>query len=176
VSIDGTDETAPRPVPGLLPPTVAPGDGAVTDQERNRYGVLLDSAAERGLLSAVEYQARLGELADATSVDELRRIVTELPAFGSAGASTASLRDQRRPGASRTRPTADPAALDSALWANLTPAKKRAGSGSPWLVLAVIVLVILVAFVALALMAAHVSHAHHTGAPPPAAVLSRLRP
>ena len=43
-------------------------------------------AAERGLLSPTEYQARLGEVAEASSVDELRRIVTELPAFGTPSA------------------------------------------------------------------------------------------
>ena len=174
MSIDGTDQSAPRPLPSLAPPAVPPG--AVTDEERNRYGMLLDSAAERGLLSSGEYQARLGELAEATSVDELHRIVTELPAFGAAGARPASPSVRGRSGTSRTGPVADPAALDSALWANLTPAKKGTGSGSPWLVLAVIVLVVIVAFVALALVAAHVAHAHHTGVPAPGAVLSRLRP
>ena len=54
----------------------------VTDEVRNRYGELLDRAAERGLLSPFEYQERLGRVAEATSEDELRVLVTELPAFG----------------------------------------------------------------------------------------------
>ena len=53
----------------------------MTDEDRNRFGILLDHASERGLLTPLEYEFRLSELAEATSMDELRRIVTELPAF-----------------------------------------------------------------------------------------------
>ena len=58
-----------------------PATAPVTDEDRTTFGLLLDRAAERGLLSQSEYQLRLGELAEATTRDEMRRIVTELPVF-----------------------------------------------------------------------------------------------
>jgi len=178
VNIDGIDPTAPRPVPDLVPAGSVPGyEPGVTDDVRNRYGVLLDHAAERGLLAPAEYQARLAELADATSEEQLRRIVTELPAFAVAGAVGASERSSRSTGASAPRPAADPAALDSAMWANLTPPRPARSSGNPWVMLLLLVAVLLVAMVALALVAGHVAHTHHTGAGPVGGVLlSRLRP
>ena len=57
------------------------GTAPVTDEDRTTFGLLFDRAAERGLLTQSEYQLRLGELAEATSRDEMRRIVTELPVF-----------------------------------------------------------------------------------------------
>ena len=150
--------------------------GGVTDEVRNRYGVLLDHAAERGLLAPSEYQARLGELADATSEDQLRRIVTELPAFAVPTVTGAVGRSSRSTGTVTAQAVADPAALDSALWSNLTPPRPGRTSGNPWVMLLLLVAVLLVAIVALALVAGHVAHTHHTGAAPVAGVLSRLRP
>jgi hypothetical protein len=149
----------------------------VTDEERNRYGVLLDHAAERGLLAPVEYQARLAEVADATSVEELQRIVTELPAFGATVAAAPSPPGSSPWGGSAgARRAPDPAAFDSALWANLTPARSRRDSGNPWLILAIVTAVLLVAVVVLAVVAAHVAHTHHaTSVGPGAVVVSRLR-
>lgn len=171
---DRTTTTAPLPVPelsGATDGTPAP----VSDDDRNRYGALLDSAAERGLLSPAEYQVRLVALADAGSEDELRRIVTELPLFAGPapdGTPTAPV----SPVADRPLLAGDPAALDSALWANLTPSRTRRTSSNPWAALAVVVVVLLVAIVALALVGSHLAHAHHVGAPPvPATVVSRLR-
>ncbi len=46
---------------------------AIDDDERDRYGLLLDRAAERGLLTPREYRFRLGELAAATTVDRCAR-------------------------------------------------------------------------------------------------------
>ena len=191
MSTDGTERTEPRPVPELALGAVAPGAGlaggpapGVTDEDRNRFGVLLDHAAERGLLSPVEYQARLAELADAASTDELQRIVTELPAFaGSDGTTVSPVREggvSGPAGATGTRPThratMDPATLDSALWASLTPSANRRSSGNPWVVLAVLVAVLLVAMAALALIVAHMAHTHHVGAAGTVAVVvSRLR-
>jgi hypothetical protein len=174
VSTDRTSTAAPRPVPELGGEAGA-GRGAVSDADRNRYGLLLDSAAERGLLSPAEYEVRLVALADADTEDELRRIVTELPAFAPAGSTAPSTST-----ASALGPAArvdDPAALDSALWANLTPARARRGSGNPWVALAVLVLVLLVSLVVLAVVASHLAHTHPAAvAHAPAAVVSRLRP
>ena len=69
---------------GYRDPTIEPwvdDQTGVTDDDRNRYGLLLDRAAERGLLSAHDYQSRLGELAAATSIDQMTMIVSDLPAF-----------------------------------------------------------------------------------------------
>jgi len=163
--------SSPVPVPGSA---VGARSTGVSDEERNRYGVLLDHAAERGLLSPWEYQARLAELADAASVEELQRIVTELPAFGTSTAQ-APYGAGSSPAATSvgTRRPLDPAATDSALWANLTPARPRRGPGNPWLVLAIVIVLLVVAVMTLALVAAHVAHARHPAAAE--AVLSRLR-
>ena len=174
---DGDDHSAlppPAAVPSAVPSAAAPGAGAgVTDEDRNRYGVLLDHAAERGLLSGAEYQARLVELADATSVDQMQRIVTELPAFGAVGSAPAATRGS----ASASAPAPAPGDLEAALWAARTPPAPRRARGNPWMVLLVVVVVLAVALVALALVAAHYSHTHHTGlAPVAGALLSRPRP
>jgi len=95
VTTDGPQLPTPQRVPDLLavpaaePAPVPDLPSGVTDEDRNRYGVLLDHAAERGLLSPGDYQARLSEVASATSLDELKRIVTELPVFDGVGTSPA---------------------------------------------------------------------------------------
>ncbi|HEX7459277.1 MAG TPA: DUF1707 domain-containing protein, partial [Acidimicrobiales bacterium] len=148
----------------------------VTDEDRNRYGVLLDHAAERGLLSPPEYQVRLVELAEATSVAQLQRIVTELPAFrGPVGPASVADGPVPVPGGPvgpaavpgrPVGPSVGPAAapeLDAALWASLTPATARRSRGNPWVILIVLVAVLMAALVGLALVAGHVSHAHTGG-------------
>ena len=195
---DGDDQLTPPPAPVpsvplaatpgastpgpavAVPPAPVPEVGGVTDEDRNRYGVLLYHAAERGLLSGPEYQARLVELADATSLDQMRRIVTELPVFGAPGGVPASDRASGSPSSARPGPGspsgAAPGDLEAALWAARTPANPRRSRGNPWVILLVVVAVLAVALVVLALVAAHYSH-HHTGSTPVAgALLSRLRP
>ena len=175
MTTNGHETVPPRPVPEAGP---GAGPPAVTDDERNRYGSLLDAAAERGLLSATEYQARLGEVAEATSVAELQRIVTELPAFGAP--STAEGGATRSAGATRaagvTAPTGGvPAApdLDAILWSERTRAVERRERGNQWIVLAVVLGVLLVALVALGLVAAHLTHTHGAGTSA-AAIAGRL--
>ena len=77
--MNGHPSGGPQPVPELVGP-VPPG--VVSDDDRNRFGRLLDTAAEQGLLSPLDYQNRLAQVASAGSVAELQRIVTEIPAFG----------------------------------------------------------------------------------------------
>jgi hypothetical protein len=151
VTTDGEQGAAPRRVPELT-------DG-VTDEDRNRYGVLLDHAAERGLLSPTEYRVRLAGLAEATSVGELQRIVTELPVFEGTGVQS---KKSSIPAAGRA--AAVPAdGLDAALWAGLTPSSPRPARRSPWLVLVAVVVMLILALVALALVAAHFAHVHSAG-------------
>jgi hypothetical protein len=152
VTTDGDERPAPRRVPELTE--------RVTDEDRNRYGVLLDHAAERGLLSPTEYRLRLADLAEATSIDECRRIVTELPIFDRVNAQTtaSAVPSGLPPGVSATG-----SGLDSALWAGLTPAKVRRGRGSPWLILVAVLVLLVMAMVALGLIAAHFAHAHTAG-------------
>jgi hypothetical protein len=133
----------------------------VSDEDRNRFGVLLDHAAERGLLSSAEYQVRLSDLADATSVDEMQRIVTDLPAFGTSAPSTAS--EPRSTGPSVRASSAG------------SSAHSRRRRGNPWVILTVVIVVLVVALVSLALVAAHVSNTHHLApAGATGALLSRL--
>ncbi len=141
-------------------PVAPPATSPVTDEDRTTFGLLLDRAAERGLLSQSEYQLRLGELAEATSRDEMRRIVTELPAFVTP-APMARSRRGRKP--------AFPAAGQSAV-----VAERRA---TPWALLAVVVAVLLITLVFFAFYAEHVVHQHTNGAgvPPVVSVVSGLR-
>jgi hypothetical protein len=74
--------TAQPPASDYAPqvPTAVP-IGAVSDEERTSYGLLLDRAAERGLLDPSEYEVRLRRLAEATTTAQMVAIVSELPAF-----------------------------------------------------------------------------------------------
>jgi len=56
-------------------------DEVITDEVRIRYGLLLDRAAERGLLEPADYEVRLRALAGATTTEQMVDIVAELPAF-----------------------------------------------------------------------------------------------
>ncbi len=107
---DSSNGDTTRPEPRTAPQSPGSPDdrsNPVTDHDRTVYGDLLDRAAERGLLSEHDYQIRLGELAEATTVDQMQRIVTELPAFTPTPAASAhplSRRDQAGQGsASRHR-------------------------------------------------------------------------
>ncbi|HEX7444287.1 MAG TPA: DUF1707 domain-containing protein [Acidimicrobiales bacterium] len=172
--MNGNETAGPQPVPDLAGGSAG---SDVTDDDRNRYGVLLDHAAERGLLSPAEYQVRLVELAEASSVEQLQRIVTELPAFGgsvilatAAGGPVPVPGEPVGPAAVPGRPvgpspdsTVVAPELDAALWASLTPATPRRNRGNPWVILIVLVAVLMAALVGLALVAGHVSHAHTGG-------------
>lgn len=130
-------------------------DDPVTDDDRTRYGVLLDHAAERGLLTVGEYEVRIGELAEATTIDEMRRIVTELPAFAPpVPTSTTS------PSPSRSRRSAPVLAPDALL---MTAGTRRRNSS--WVVLAVLVAVIVALLIAFTIYAEHLTKSH-TAAPP----------
>ena len=165
MTLNGNDVSAPRPVPDLAPVSVP---SVVTDEDRNRYGVLLDHAAERGLLSPADYQVRLSGLAEGTSVEELQRIVTELPGLGgvpvSPGSTSVAPVPARPAPGSGSRGTTAPE-LDAALWAGLTPAKERRHRGNPWVILGILVAVLCVALVCLALVAGHVAHNHPAPVP-----------
>jgi Domain of unknown function (DUF1707) len=142
---------SPEPKPPS-PETVdpSPDGGVVTDEERNRYGVLLDRAAERGLLSPHEYELRLADLAAATTTAQMKEIVTELPVFS----APKGVRSSPRGSARRPAPAGSPGHPRS----------------SPWLVLIVLVVVVVAALAFLALYAHHVV-GQHAGLPAPAVVL-----
>jgi len=159
-----TVEARPVSVPDLM--DIDEGSPmTVTDEDRTRYGVLLDRAAERGLLAPYDYEIRLRDLASATTVDQMNQIVTELPAF----TSTASARPPKKsrwanPGVEPDRPLVAP-----------TGGRR---SPNPWLMLAILVIITVVSLVLLAAYAQHMVRSHHSGLrSPPAATrsLSGLR-
>jgi hypothetical protein len=118
-------------------PSPAPDEPVgVSDEDRNRYGLLLDHAAERGLLSTDEYEVRLGDLAAATSIDQMRQIVTELPVFTAA----ATAKGSRRPG----------------------PLMAAGGRrrGSLWVVLGMVLVVIVGLLLFLTIYAGHLTRSH----------------
>lgn len=128
-------------------------DDPVTDDDRTRYGVLLDHAAERGLLTVAEYEVRIGELAEATTIDEMRRIVTELPAFAPSAPTSTPSRSRSR----RSAPLLTPDAL------LMTTGTRRRNSS--WVVLALVVAVMVALLIAFTIYAEHLSKSH-TAAPP----------
>lgn len=87
--------------PGEAEPVLIPSietdaaDEMVTDEERSRYGLLLDRAAERGLLEPTDYEVRLRALARATTTEQLVEIVAELPAFTPPPSSATPARSRR---------------------------------------------------------------------------------
>ena len=163
-SIDPDEHQSPRPVPELatgegpsgFAASPARSSATVTDEDRNRYGVLLDRAVERGLLGPGEYQARLRELAEATSIEEMTEIVSALPAFG-AGPSPA------------TRPDVSSEAFAFGVLPTPTPTQ---GRRPPWALLVIVVVAIAVALVVLAVFAQHTVHNHNNGAQSAPVILS----
>jgi hypothetical protein len=175
-------------VAGMLSAFGADGTGAtVDDEERTRYGVLLDRAAGRGLLTPAEYEVRLRELAAATTVEEMVALVTELPVLATAVAPSGRVRPPtggaglgRSPtavGGPRVGPAPSPAGFppfDAV--SGLSHAAPR--RSSPWFILAVVVVILVVAMVFFAVYAEHLVHVHDTGlpaSPRPVAWLSALR-
>jgi hypothetical protein len=164
----------PRPIPELAEPAaapVAPADhrpadppSEVTDEDRQTYGRLLDSAMERGLLSPYDYETRLGDLAVASTIDEMKTIVTELPMFTASTPAKA-----RRPSlfsGSLPSDSADdlPLAVGRAQ-ARMSGVPTR-GRANRWTKLIVLLIAVIVLFVALSVYAAHVANSHnqHSGA------------
>ena len=167
-SLDPSDAVSGEPEPTLDPVTPGLDAGAqapppaatrrapaevVTDEQRTRYGHLLDSAAERGLLDPAEYEIRIRELAEATTTAQMVEIVTELPVFAApAPTSTRS----RRPVASVNRASAGPAGQ-----------RRRT---TVWVVLAVVIVVAVASLIILALSADRLSRSHSSSQPPRPAV------
>lgn len=142
-SVGSGNGQRPAAPPG---PRLAP----VTDEDRTSYGLLLDRAAERGLLSEEEYQRRLGELAEATTVEEMRQIVTELPAFAALAAIPPKTKRRRH----------HPSDIVAETVARDRPGQRRS---SPWVLLAIIVVAIVASAVFFALYAEHLIRAHGNG-------------
>ncbi len=168
---------APPPPPPPPPVHVPGGPAPVSDADRNRYGALLDRAAERGLLDAAEYQVRLVALAEATTLEQMHRIVTELPVFSAPPAKQRSGRAGRLRRAPHpvsplpVPPGGEPVAAVTGPTAAGVPAHRNS-----WLVLVALVAVLVVSLVVLAVVAAHLAHpASGALATPAARVLSSLR-
>ena len=169
----------PRPVPELPGPvTGAPVTGApVTDDDRQRFGVLLDRALERGLLDPVEYQHRLGAIAAATTLEELRDLVTELPVLRTGAGVPVSGVGGGPGGGARYGASGE---AHQAWLASLGRPRYGATSGprrSPWPVLVVVLAVLVLLVVILAVVGAHLARTHQQGlARPPFSVAVVGRP
>jgi transposase len=140
---------APPLPPEASPPTVGVDGPAVSDYDRTRYGLLLDRAAERGLLRAYDYQVKLGELAEATTIDQMKTIVTDFPALTTPPTVP-------RPTGSKRSSAAVPPVVD------LAAAGGRRRS-SPWVLLGVLVFVVLASIVFFYLYAEHLVHTRGAG-------------
>jgi hypothetical protein len=139
------------------PQTSVQAENGVTDEDRNRFGTLLDHAAERGLLSVAEYEVRLGELAAATTIDEMREIVTELPVF-TPMVNTA-------PRSKRSGLSGGPVGSGSSLATPGSGTSRR--RANPWVVLGVLLVVAVVVLVFFVIYAEHLVHTHGAGMPSP---------
>ena len=156
------DQT-PSPVETVAPVETAVPAETVTDEERTSYGLLLDRAAERGLLDSAEYEVRLRQLAEATTTAQMVAIVAELPAFAA----------QATPSAPRQSRSAIQSASRSAQ-AGDRP-KRRVVI---WVLMGVLVALALVSLVILALSVGRLSRSRSSLPPaPPAATrpVSALR-
>ncbi len=130
---------------------------AVTDEDRQRYGQLLDRAAERGLLDAYDYEVRLRDLASASTIEQMNRIVTELPVFTAGPAVAAGT----GPRGSRARFAGAPGGIGRS-------------RPSRWLLLVIVVVVVAASLVVLTIFANHVVRNHHSGLAPAAVPAQRL--
>ena len=183
MSTDGTDQARAPPVPAChevrraAPGAGRTGAGGVPTRTGTATALLLDHAAERGLLSPAEYQARLAELAEATpwtSCGGSSPSCPPSPADRPAAPARTAAADR---GADVGRAAPDPPAPSTRRCGPAcTPAEAAAAVGQPVAVLAVVVVVLLVALVALALVAAHVAHAHAAGRARAAAVAQSPSP
>jgi hypothetical protein len=140
---------APPTHPDASPSRVGAGGPGVSDDDRTRYGLLLDRAAERGLLSSYDYQVKLGELAEATTIDQMKTIVTDLPAL--------------TPPPTATRPTSSKrssAAVVQEVGLAAVGGRRRS---SPWVLLGVLVFVVLASIVFFYVYAEHLVHTRGAG-------------
>jgi hypothetical protein len=133
----------------------------VTDEDRTRYGILLDRAAERGLLAPYDYEMRLGDLASATTIEEMNRIVTELPAFTRAGATP---RNDRRPSGPRIASNRPPFSAAAQ--------QRRARL---WLMVTIVMVVAVASLLFLSIYTRHVVHNRNSGLPVITQPVSALR-
>ncbi|MGH9079232.1 MAG: DUF1707 domain-containing protein [Acidimicrobiales bacterium] len=139
------DESSPHlPNPAL-------SGSAVTDEDRNRYGLLLDRAAERGLIGPYDYEVRLADLAAASTIEQMNRIVTELPAFAPAAATPSVPRASATAGLGR--PGSGP-----------TGASRR--RSSPWMLLVIVVAVVAASLMLLTIYAEHTVRSRNSGLAP----------
>jgi hypothetical protein len=156
-------DAPPNPL-DASPSTVGVDGDAVSDDDRTRYGLLLDRAAERGLLSSYDYQVKLGELAEATTIDQMKTIVTDLPALTTPPTAPRPTRSKRSSAA--VAPEVGLAAVSG---------RRRS---SPWVLLGVLVFVVLASIVFFYLYAEHLVHTRGAGvlaAAAAARALSALR-
>jgi hypothetical protein len=167
----------PLPIPELGDPPSADHPPAVTDEDRQQYGRLLDSAMERGLLSPYEYETRLSDLAEAPTIDELKRIVTELPIFGEATSVPKPASKPAKPSLFGGSPVSE---LSDGL--PLTPGTTRAlargaakSQRSRWTKLIILLIVVIALFVALSIYAQHLVHNHNNPSSSPAWVAAPAR-
>ena len=142
--------TPAGPDPAPEPSTQAGPVEVITDEERTRYGLLLDRAAERGLLDPADYEIRLRELAGATTTAQMVEIVAELPAFAAGSAGPAAARSRR--------------SIQSANRADSQTGQRR--RMIMWAVMGLLVVVALVSLVILALSAERLSRSRNSSLPP----------
>jgi hypothetical protein len=165
-TVDAANGAPNGDVPPDAPPSTVAADGdVVSDDDRTRYGLLLDRAAERGLLSAYDYQVKLGELADATSIDQMNMIVSDFPALTVPPSPTRS-----------TKPNRSTAAVASGVALAAGPDGRR--RSSPWVLLGVLVFVVLASIAFFYVYAEHLVHSRGAGVvawPAAARALSALR-
>lgn len=131
----------------------------VTDKDRHVFGALLDRAAERGLLNPHEYELRLGELATATSLEQMREIVTDFPLPSTAPSAAAAKKLSKSPRGS----SAGDAVLGMPGLDPLRPSRHSRQRNSPWLFLGIVLVVFVVVMVLFSIYAEHVLHTHPTG-------------
>lgn len=126
----------------------------VTDDDRQLYGRLLDSAMERGLLGAYDYEIRLHDLAEASTIDEMKKIVTELPMFS---APTPSAKPRKSSHLSISPSPPGSSSTPGSAYSRI-PGVATKGRSNPWTKLIILLVVVVIMFAALSIYADHLAH------------------
>ena len=155
------DVAGTAPVPSARPQPKGPQptdhQPPVTDDDRQLYGRLLDSAMERGLLGAYDYETRLSDLAEAPTIDEMKKIVTELPIFS----TSAPIAKPRKSSIFSTSPGSPGSSSTPGSVYPRIPGVATKGRSNPWTKLIIVLVLVVVIFVAASIYAEHLVHNQH---------------
>jgi hypothetical protein len=109
---------------------------------------------ERGLLGTYDYEIRLHDLAEASTIDEMKKIVTELPMFS---APTPSAKPRKSSPLSTSPSPPGSSSTPGSAYSRI-PGVATKGRSNPWTKLIILLVVVVIMFAALSIYADHLAH------------------